>query len=251
MGVAVGPGRVPAERDLGSQLPAAMAAALQVGKFCKLHEFGSTDTWCTKCCRWKPVLASHCGTCDRCSMWMDHHCFFAGQCVGHRNLRCFLCFLLSAQLLTAFNILCGGLRFLVSPLDHWERLWLSLFILGNVYFHANARGHTGNTLGRLSAGWLSLVMMLKYESISNAAREVQSNHGAEIRAGIVRPIVANIRQPWLRLVRPKGGLYGLFMPDLEYVFGEPLSWRWLLPFRSGGTDDPLQPTHVDENACET
>jgi len=49
-----------------------------------------TPRWCTSCQCWKPPRTHHCGICDRCTLRMDHHCPFMGNCIGLYNLGHFL-----------------------------------------------------------------------------------------------------------------------------------------------------------------
>lgn len=49
--------------------------------------------YCNTCKILRPPKSSHCGRCDMCVMEFDHHCFFIGNCVGSRNIKYFLNFL--------------------------------------------------------------------------------------------------------------------------------------------------------------
>eukprot|EP00210_Caulerpa_lentillifera_P002728 g2608.t1 len=50
--------------------------------------------FCVKCQRVKAPDVHHCRVCNACIEEMDHHCPFIGNCVGKRNLRNFILFLI-------------------------------------------------------------------------------------------------------------------------------------------------------------
>eukprot|EP00811_Abedinium_folium_P006442 NODE_15936_length_1021_cov_3.114094.p2 GENE.NODE_15936_length_1021_cov_3.114094~~NODE_15936_length_1021_cov_3.114094.p2 ORF type:complete len:261 (-),score=64.51 NODE_15936_length_1021_cov_3.114094:140-922(-) len=101
-----------------------------------------TQKFCSECHVWRPHRCGHCHFCGRCVLRLDHHCIFAGTCIGERNLRFFALFLL--LLGTALmHGLCGAVRCKWLALDCWADwhgwIWsavlfnsLSLLVCGSV-----------------------------------------------------------------------------------------------------------------------
>ncbi|SGZ46432.1 CIC11C00000002289 [Sungouiella intermedia] len=60
--------------------------------------FGVSVKYCPTCHIWRLPRMSHCGICNVCVSNHDHHCKFLSNCVGLRNYRHFLWFLLVSVL---------------------------------------------------------------------------------------------------------------------------------------------------------
>lgn len=103
---------------------------------------------------------------------------------------------------------------------------------------------------------MSQVLLKKYTDVAIYAHFAEHRYAAAFPAELPPPGLADLRHSLSKIAIPGHGVRGLFMAgnlrnNLELVFGEPPSWRWLLPLRAGGPGNPLQPsTFINAAACE-
>ncbi|KAL9385249.1 hypothetical protein Peur_022259 [Populus x canadensis] len=106
--------------------------------------------FCNHCQNGKPPRCHHCSVCQRCVLKMDHHCVWVVNCVGARNYKFFLLFLLS----TSFFSL-KLYTFTVTTMD-------TLVLLpGFINFFGKAKNHSSSP-GDLAVIFLAFVLNLAF-----------------------------------------------------------------------------------------
>ena len=81
--------------------------------------------FCTTCIQRRPVRSKHCVICDKCVAKFDHHCPFVGNCIGFRNHRWFIAYLVTISvqliifLLASYNYYCDVCY---TPNETWSAL---------------------------------------------------------------------------------------------------------------------------------
>ncbi|KYR00469.1 hypothetical protein DLAC_02472 [Tieghemostelium lacteum] len=95
----------------------------------KEQEDKDLNYFCEVCKVYVPLRCKHCVKCQKCIIKYDHHCFFVGSCVGIRNHRYFVSFLVlqSALLILGFSIILTGFKWTQETWYDW--FWENLIML--------------------------------------------------------------------------------------------------------------------------
>ena len=252
--VCYGPGRPKAEH---SSLPTPLHSLLAAGHSLQ-RPLTAEDAWCRVCEAEKPALASHCHQCNRCCYWMDHHCNFFGQCVGFRNMRCFIVALIYGNLMCAYLVAITLLLWTEPTFASFPWFCVAAWTIYILWWWRKVWHFLRCACWEVVTGWRSSVLRMKLSQW----QVVASEQGAELRFAqsgddaMQRAFSEVILLPW-EPTHPLGiflepGQFGRrssCWEQFQGVFGSPPSIAWLLPI-CGGTGDPWQPVGVSTKACE-
>ncbi|KAI3801786.1 hypothetical protein L1987_29901 [Smallanthus sonchifolius] len=150
---------------------------------------GNWSQLCATCKIVRPIRSKHCSTCDRCVEQFDHHCPWVSNCIGKRNKRDFVGFLVVevfAMLITGIVALTRILTDPSAPSSFGS--WLN---------HAGNQ-HTGALLFLISDGFLFVgVIALTSMQISQVGRNITTNEMANaMRYSYLRGPGGRFRNPY-------------------------------------------------------
>ncbi|UKZ46155.1 palmitoyltransferase for Vac8p [Trichoderma virens] len=78
--------------------------------------------FCKKCQARKPDRTHHCSTCRRCVLKMDHHCPWLASCLGLRNYKPFILFLVYTTIFSFYAFAVSGTWFWTEVMDDTKYL---------------------------------------------------------------------------------------------------------------------------------
>ena len=138
--------------------------------------------FCKKCQARKPDRAHHCSTCRRCVLKMDHHCPWLATCVGLKNYKAFLLFLVYT---TLFCWICFAVtatwvwREVLSDGQYTENLMPVNYVLLAVISGIIGLVLTGFTAWHFSLAWrgqTTIECLEKTRYLSPLRRSMQHQH---------------------------------------------------------------------------
>ncbi|KAK1392723.1 S-acyltransferase [Heracleum sosnowskyi] len=160
---------------------------IEIGNLALLD--GNWSLLCPTCKIVRPLRAKHCSTCDRCVEQFDHHCPWVSNCVGKRNKRDFILFLV---LESVAMMVTGGIaltRVLTDPLAP-SSFWAWLNHAGNEHLGAVA-------FIMLDAFLFFGVAILTIVQVSQVSRNITTNELANaMRYNYLRGPGGRFRNPY-------------------------------------------------------
>ena len=156
--------------------------------------------WCHKCNAFKPEGSHHCSRCKRCVHRMDHHCPWVNNCVGAGNLKYFLLFLSYVGIGCVYSV--GLLAYRLSRFAYRD-VKKPVVVDGN----AIIIGVVACVLSIFFFGFVSCMWCDQHEALVTSTPKIDAMQG-KASEHAPRPFLASLSAE---------------------AFGEPLSWRWLLP----------------------
>ena len=88
---------------------------------------------CLTCNIVRPPKTSHCVICDNCIMGLDHHCFYISNCVGERNRKYFILFLIYGFFVSLFCIITSLYHVLFTFVIQKKYKYLTLLLFKKYY----------------------------------------------------------------------------------------------------------------------
>ena len=90
------------------------------------------SVFCSACLARRPVRSKHCSVCDKCVARLDHHCPWVGNCIGAKNHKFFIGFLVMLIVMCLWVLYGGGIYYIdVCDIKYEDGLWAALIIVNS------------------------------------------------------------------------------------------------------------------------
>nr|CDS25883.1 palmitoyltransferase zdhhc9 [Hymenolepis microstoma] len=120
------------EEELANQPDRPSQRSTLPSKEIRIRGVPYNQVYCHTCRLYRPPRTSHCSICDNCIERFDHHCPWIGNCIGVRNYRYFVIFLIFVSTLCSYVLIFCVINIGIEVLFTFF-LWLSLS--GLTFYH--------------------------------------------------------------------------------------------------------------------
>lgn len=186
--------------------------------------------YCDKCKVWKPDRCHHCSSCNRCWLKMDHHCPWFATCIGFRNQKFFIQFLVNTVVFGEFALAVSGYE-LYEFLNNEE--YYDQYISLNILMLA--------ILGLTVMVAVGLFTLLTLYFVSKNLTTIEYYDYNRYRNNLEIANDSYYRYSKQPSAKDLGNAYNLgsMMANFNAVLGE--TWtEWLLPIQNKGSNDPYE-----------
>jgi hypothetical protein len=168
--------------------------------------------FCRVCKLWKPDRTHHCHACGTCSLRYDHHCAFVDNCVGLRNQKFFMLYLLYGSLaciIASFMLKHGNVERVLLRYGRGMSLCAMLIWILNVVFAITLALFLLYVLFLTFFGYTTLEFVEKRNTLQYDGKPYRHDYGVSFRTTL-RQICGDVSMiQWLLPVRIRNPHNGL------------------------------------------
>ena len=173
-----------------------------------IREYRLKLTRCKNCYVARPPNVHHCGICHACILEKDHHCPWVNNCIGLFNKKYFILYNFYAILSVIYSIIIFCYYEICKHLD--TLIYNNTYIIFSVFYII---------LGIIYGTFTFILLMEQKDNIKHDCTLIDYNNGILMEKST-------------------------FKQQLIIIFGDKMSFKWFLPFFSGGN------YNLYENMCK-